>query len=202
MSEPAAARRMGEEGERLQRQDQKAVRSRQEVEAAICGLSTTEWARIDSVARSFSFGTGWESDDLSQEAVFRTLRGTRNCPVEVDVVKHLIDTMSSIADGEREKAHNQLVHLPTVQAGIEDGIDSPAAEWSAEEQKAYDDGRNEILAIFDDDTVARDLVEGILAEFDADQLKELTGLDGTAYATKRTLIRRRLLKLRPKGYRT
>lgn len=94
------------------------------------------------------------------------------------------------------------MHLPTVQAGIEDGIDSPAAEWSAEEQKAYDDGRNEILAIFDDDTVARDLVEGILAEFDADQLKELTGLDGTAYATKRTLIRRRLLKLRPKGYRT
>jgi hypothetical protein len=52
--------------------------------------------------------------------------------------------------------------------------------------------------MFDDDPVARELVEGILARFDTEQLKELTGLQGTAYNTKRTLVRRRLLKLSPK----
>lgn len=186
----------------MQSREERAVRSREDVEAAIRGFGAAEWARIDYVARSFTFGTGWDADDLSQEAILRTLRGTRKCPVDVDVMKHLIETMSSVADGERDKARNQLEHRPTVQPGVEDGEDLIAGEWSAEDTMVYGDGRNEILAIFDDDPTAKDLVDGILAEFDTDQLKELTGLDGTAYASKRTLIRRRLSKLRPEGKRT
>jgi RNA polymerase sigma-70 factor (ECF subfamily) len=151
------------------------------------------------LARSFCFKTGWGFEDLLQEAIVRTLQGTRNCPSDVDVMKHLVDTMSSIADGEREKAHNQVPHMPTTQPGVMDAAEPASAEWSAEENLVYEGGRAEILAIFDDDPVARELVEGILARFDTEQLKELTGLQGTAYNTKRTLVRRRLLKLSPKG---
>jgi RNA polymerase sigma-70 factor (ECF subfamily) len=186
----------------VQSREERAVRSREDVEAAIRGFGAAEWARIDYVARSFTFGTGWDADDLSQEVILRTLRGTRKCPVDVDVMKHLIETMSSVADGERDKARNQLEHRPAVQPGVEDGEDLIAGEWSAEDTMVFEDGRNEILAIFDDDPAAKDLVDGILAEFETDQLKELTGLDGTAYASKRTLIRRRLSKLRPEGKRT
>jgi hypothetical protein len=179
--------------------DEKTPRTRDDVEAAIRAFSIADWSRLHKVAKAFSFKTGWDFEDLLQEATMRTLQGTRNCPCDVDVMKHLIDTMSSIADGEREKAHNQVPHVPTAQPGIEDAEDPASPEWSAEDNLAYEGGRAEILAMFDDDPVARELVEGILARFGTEQLKELTGLQGTAYNTKRTLVRRRLLKLSPKG---
>lgn len=179
--------------------DEKTSRTREDVEAAIRAFSIADWSRLQKVAKVFSFKTGWGFEDLQQEAIMRTLQGTRNCPDDVDVMKHLIDTMSSIADGEREKAHNQLPHVPAAHPGIEESEDPASPAWSAEDELAYEGGRAEILAMFDDDPVARDMVEGILASFDTEQLKELTGLQGTAYNSKRTLVRRRLLKLSPKG---
>lgn len=179
--------------------DEKTYRTRDDVEAAVRAFSIADWSRLHKVARAFSFKTGWGFEDLLQDAIMRTLQGTRNCPSDVEVMKHLIETMSSIADGEREKAHNQVPHVPTTQPGVENAEDPVSPEWSAEDNLAYEGGRAEILAMFDDDPVARELVEGILARFDTEQLKELTGLQGTAYNTKRTLVRRRLLKLSPKG---
>jgi DNA-directed RNA polymerase specialized sigma24 family protein len=180
--------------------DKKATRARDEVEAIIRGFTVADWARLYLLGKSLAFKTKWDSDDLIQEAILRTLRGTRNCPSDIDVMKHLVDTMSSVADGEREKAHNQIVHVPTLQPGTDEAECDPSSqEWSAEEALVYEAGREEILAAFDDDPTARDLVDGILARFDTDQLKELTGLQGTAYDTKRTLVRRRLLKLFPRG---
>lgn len=178
---------------------EKPARTREDVESAIRAFSAANWARLNNAARANAFKTGWGFEDLLQEAMLRTLVGTRRCPTDVDLMKHLIDTMSSVADGEREKTHNQLPHVSTVQPGIENAIDPASPEWSAEEKLLYAGGTTEILTMFDDDPVARELVEGILAGFSTDQLKELTGLQGTAYNTKRTLIRRRLLKLSRKG---
>jgi hypothetical protein len=177
----------------------KTPRTRDEIEAAIRSFSVADWARLRKLGKAFEYDTGWEREDLVQEAILRTLQGTRNCPNDIDVMKHLIETMSSIADGEREKAHNQALHLPTAQPGLQGAVDPTSAEWSAEEKLLYEGEVAEILANFDDDPVARELVEGILAGFDTEQLKELTGLEGTPYNSKRTLVRRRLLKLSPKG---
>lgn len=177
----------------------KKTLTRDDVEAAIRAFTIAEWTRLRSVAKAFSFMTGWDPEDLLQEAMLRTLRGTRNCPDDVDVVKHLIGTMESVSDGEREKTHNQVPHVPMAQPGVEGGEDPASQEWSAEEVLLYEGGREEVLAMFDDDLVAREMVEGILAGFDKAQLKDLTGLDGTAYDSKRTLIRRRLQKFSPKG---
>lgn len=58
-----------------------------------------------------------------------------------------------------------------------------------------------MLALFDDDSQALDLVEGIMEGFGADELRELTGLDGTAYASKRRLIRRTIDKHYPAGWK-
>jgi hypothetical protein len=179
--------------------NQKPTRSREEVEGTIRTFSAGQWTRIHSAALSFVYGTGWDSDDLWQEAVLRTLQGTRKCPAEVDLIKHLIDTMSSVADGERKKPHRSNVHLPTSQPDTEGSVDPASPDWNVEDEHDYQTQRNEILAIFDDDPVARDLVEGIMSGFDTTELKELTGLTDTGYATKRTLIRRRLVGMRPKG---
>lgn len=172
----------------------KTNRTRAEFEAAIGGFSDADWTRLDALGRSFAFCTGWDPDDLLQEAIVRTLRGTRNCPTSVDVMKHLADTMSSIADTERSKGRNQHPHAPIVQPGLDVAEDPPSSTWSAEDTLVYQGEQAELLALFDDDPIAREMVEGILAEFDTDQLKELTGLQGTAYDSKRTLIRRRLQK--------
>jgi hypothetical protein len=179
---------------RLPGHEAKATRTREEFEAAVGGFSDSDWARLDGLARSFAFCTGWESDDLLQEAVVRTLQGTRNCPTSVDVIKHLADTMSSIADTERSKGRNQHPHVPIVQPGLDLGEDLASENRSPEDTLAYRAAHAELLALFDDDPIAREMVEGILADFDTDQLKELTGLQGTAYESKRTLIRRRLHK--------
>ena len=178
--------------------NEKLIRTRGDVEASLRTFTVADWARLHLAAKSYTFKTAWLVDDIVQESIVRTLQGTRNCPTDIDVMKHLIDTMSSIADGEREKAYNQITHLPTSQPGMEDAADLASSEWSVEEKLIYESGKAEILAMFEDDPVARDLVEGILAGFDTEQLKELTGLQGTAYNTKRTLVRRRLSKLSPK----
>lgn len=61
--------------------------------------------------------------------------------------------------------------------------------------------RSAMLALFNDDSQARDLVEGIMEGFSADELRELTGLAGTAYASKRRLIRRTIDKRYPEGWK-
>jgi hypothetical protein len=181
----------------LRADEGKALRTRDDVEAAIGAFSEADWARLQRLGAASTFKTGWGSEDLLQEAILRTLQGTRNCPTDVDVIKHLIDTMSSIANGERDKARNQFPHLPTLQPGVSGAVDLASSAWSAEEKLVYEGGRVEIVTLFDDDPVAKELAEGIIAGFETAQLKELTGLQGTAYNTKRTLIRRRLLKFSP-----
>ncbi|UGX89565.1 hypothetical protein G6321_00002045 (plasmid) [Bradyrhizobium barranii subsp. barranii] len=174
---------------------EKTFRPRAEIEATIKGFSPADWARLHKVGRIFASGTDWDFEDLIQEAELRTLRGTRNCPVDVDVMKHLIDTMSSIADSERKKARNQMPHVAILQGVAEDGAEDPASpDWSAEDNAVFEGEYKELLALFDDDVKGRELVEGIVAGFSTDDLKELTGLQGTAYDSKRTLVRRRFLK--------
>jgi hypothetical protein len=178
----------------LPAQSEKITRARADIEAAIRAFTDADWARLHMAAKSFVFGTGWDFGDLVQEAQLRTLLGTRNCPVDVDVMKHLIDTMSSIADAERKKALNRTPHIPILQVAEHEAMDPPSLDWSAEDQLIYAAVIDELLGQFPDDVVAREMVESIIAGFETEEIKQLTGLQGTAYNSKRTLVRRRLLK--------
>ena len=84
------------------------------------------------------------------------------------------------------------------------GVDPPDPtigidDWLAREQHAAR-RRHEVLALFEDDPVARDILEGRMAEMSVEELKELTGLDATGYNSKLKLIRRRIDKKFPKGW--
>jgi hypothetical protein len=135
------------------------------------------------------------------------LEGGRKCPAHVDVVRFLAEAMRSIADGEAEKIENQVVLTPIAQLGDEqEGIVDPEeprlnAEDAAMCKQNVAAIRNAMLALFNDDSQARDLVEGIMEGFGADELRDLTGLDGTAYASKRRLIRRTIDKHYPEGWK-
>ena len=61
--------------------------------------------------------------------------------------------------------------------------------------------RCDILALFDDDQLAHDIVEGTMEYLTAEELRELTGIDKTTYDSKRKLIRRRINKKYPGGWK-
>jgi RNA polymerase sigma-70 factor (ECF subfamily) len=62
--------------------------------------------------------------------------------------------------------------------------------------------RRHVLSLFDDDPEARDIVEGTMEGLSPGELRELTGLDKTAYASKRRLIRRRIENAYPEGWKS
>jgi len=183
-----------------------ATRSRDEIASAIRLLTAADWARLKLVARKYANGRPIEPDDLLQEAMQRAMDG-RVCPAHVDVVKFLAEAMRSIAHGETEKVEQKLVLVPVSKTG-----DYPAEalavadpEQSVEERMMSEQNatafRRDVLALFDDDPQARDIVEGSMEDMTAEELRELTGLSQTAYDSKRRLIRRRIDKAFPQGWK-
>lgn len=183
-----------------------ATRSREEVASAIRLFTAADWARLKLVARKYANGRPIETDDLLQEAMQRAIDG-RVCPAHVDVVKFLAEAMRSIAHGETEKVEQKLVLVPVSKIG-----DYPAEalavadpEQSVEERMMSEQNaatfRRDMLALFDDDPQARDIVEGSMEDMTAEELRALTGLSQTAYDSKRRLIRRRIDKAFPQGWK-
>lgn len=183
-----------------------AHRNRDEIADAIRTLTSADWARLRKVANYYA-RPQIGPKDLLQEAFVRALDG-RTCPAHVDVVKFLAEAMRSIADSESEKVEHRL---PLVSIAAKTGealpqaVDHPdsalsAEDWLIDEEEAGLLRRN-ILAIFDDDPVAQIIVEGMMEEMNAEELRELSDLDKTAYDSKRKLIRRRIDKQYSEGWK-
>lgn len=180
-----------------------ASRSRDEIADAIRGLTPAQWARLKKVAHRLTFGRPVEPEDLLQMAYASALDG-RTCPANVDVVRFLAEAMRSIADGEVDKARRRVVLVPVPKTGEneDEEVEFPDDRPTVEERRISDENvaemRGAILALFNDDPTAQDLVEGVMAEMTAEELRELTGLDQKAYDSKRRLIRRRIDAAYPK----
>jgi DNA-directed RNA polymerase specialized sigma24 family protein len=146
------------------------------------------------------------AEDLLQEAFARALENDgRHCPADVDVVRFLAEAMRSIANGEYEKAKLRPSLIPLANHGDQQNDTDPpdpaigAEDWLAREQYAAL-RRREILALFDDQPLARDIIQGRMKDMSPTEIRELTGLDATAYASQLKLIRRRIYNKFPKGW--
>lgn len=183
-----------------------ATRSRDEIVDAIRNLMPADWARLRKVAHRYSFGRPIEPDDLLQEGFLRAL-DSRKCPKHVDVVKFLAEAMRSIAHGEAEKAEYRLTLVSIDKTGDEQNqaLDHKDPDPNSEETMVSEQDaaliRTALLALFDDDAIARDIVEGTMEDLSAEELRELTGLDKTAYDSKRRFIRRTIDKAYPEGWK-
>ncbi len=172
------------------------VRSRDEIAAAIRALTDAQWIRLRKASGYFTWIPGLNGDDLLQETFCRALAGSRQCPTNIDVVKFLVEAMRSIANGEDEKVENQFETVPVVQAGAvvtgaEDPKDStPSQEESMAAAETSEATRQAVLGLFPNDAQARDLADGILAGYEGEELRSLTDLDKTSYASKRRFMRR------------
>lgn len=186
--------------------DVATVRSHDEIESAIRDLTPANWIRLHKAARYFALSRPVEPEELLQQAFLLALNGSRRCPTHVDVVPFLVGAMRSIAHGELEKTmsrptvvpassseHYQAEYLnyPDPAANVEDVIVGQYNVAAA---------HRAVLALFEDDPQARDIVEGRMAGLSPEELRELTGLDPTAYASKCRLIRRRIDKAYPEGW--
>jgi hypothetical protein len=61
--------------------------------------------------------------------------------------------------------------------------------------------RQAMLGLFPNDPQARDLLDGIMEGYEGEELRALTNLDETGFASKRRLIRRRIDKNFPEGWK-
>jgi hypothetical protein len=135
------------------------------------------------------------------------LAGDRKCPTNVDLVRFLVQATRSIANGEAEKVENEVDVIPLVQPGalVDGAVDPKDSKESPEESMMAAESdeaiRQALLGLFPTDRQARDLVDGILAGYEGEELRALTDLDEKGYASKRRFMRRTIDKRYPDGRR-
>jgi DNA-directed RNA polymerase specialized sigma24 family protein len=184
-------------------------RSRDEIANAIRSFTPADLARLKLVAKKYSYGRPIDPEDLLQEACLRAL-DSRTCPADVDVVKFLAEAVRSIAHGEADKAEHRAITVSIDGSDksnddafeIEDDSDSAETKMiAAERAQRCVAIHAEIVALFNDDPVAKLVLEGAMDDLTVEEMCGLTGLDKTAYASKRKLIRRRIDKQYPEGWK-
>ena len=181
-------------------------RSTEELADAVRTLSAADWARLRKIAAYYTRSQAMEPEDLMQETLRRALDGGRNCPSNVEVVKFISEAMRSVASGEHEKRRGRPALVVIDGQGGEDGaVDPPDPSANAEEQITRDQEAatmiNALLAMFGDDSIARTIVEGMLDGVEGEVLRGRTRLDPTAYQSKRRMIRRRIERRFPSGWK-
>ncbi len=179
------------------------VLSREELEETISAFSNADWMRLRSAAQLYAVYPV-EPEELVQEALCRAIAGTRKCPKKVSVVRFVAEAIRSIAHDELQKiehkrdevsVHDETIENPEAITPQEPG---PTAEERmisnerAEEQAKQTEAR--LLELFGNDEQAQLIVMGDLDGAKATELREITGLDQTAFNSKRRFIRRRLNK--------
>lgn len=182
-----------------------------EVADAIRGLPEAGWIRLRKIAVAFCRNKPLDPDDLLQEAFVRAL-GDRQCPRHVDVIRFLAETMRSIvsdsAKGQKRRDARTL-HAPpdmrlvpmTGEGVTEPEDDSLPIEDQLASHQEVARIREAIITLFADDVEAQVIVEGMMEEVDGEELRSLTDLDTRAFASKRRLVRRRIDKAYPNGWK-
>lgn len=182
----------------------RSIRSREDIEEAIRALPDAGWVRLRRIAAAYCRGRPQDAEDLLQEAFARVVAGSRRCPVDVDVIAFLAETMHSIAS-DAAKSLARHPERPAIALMTEAGLvlDLPDCRPNAE-QALESDGEVKritqvVLARFEDDPVAQMMVEGVIEGIEGEELRGLVDLTPIAFASKRRFIRRRLERSFPNG---
>ena len=120
------------------------------------------------------------------------------------MVRHLHQVMRSIVWSDRRQArlHSQVEIEAVEPRDLLPGavVTDPGPEVRVAEAEAAARVQKKVLGAFNDDEVARTLVEGIMLGFEGEELCELAGIDKATLATKRRLIKRRIASTFPGGW--
>jgi hypothetical protein len=157
-----------------------ATLSQLEVELAVARLNDGEKTALMKIAMLFARKTPYDHNDLVQEAFARILGGRRLWPRDANTLLFLGGVIRSIAwEWKRER--------PFEVTGMTD-----VAVQERNANAAIDAIR--IIALFDDDTIAKKMVIAMMDGARGEELLSISGLGRTEYESKRTKIRRRIEK--------
>jgi RNA polymerase sigma-70 factor (ECF subfamily) len=178
-------------------------RTPEDLRAAIESFSALDWHRLRCAGAYWARHHGLEADDLLQECLERVLDGSRNCPAHLPILTSLAGVLRSIgSDWRKARTRRREVHLVANDGQLV--VDPPDDRLNAEEEAGTLQEeqliKQAILALFEDDLDAQLIVEGDMDGIEGEELRDLTGMDHKAFASKRRLIRRRIDKKFPQGW--
>jgi RNA polymerase sigma-70 factor (ECF subfamily) len=174
-----------------------------EITEAIRALEATELVRLRGIARFLARFSTIAPDDLVQEAFCRAMELSRLCPRHIQTVPFLAGVMRSmVSDAAKAHARHPERSLDALSANGRDWSDNAATAEdvliACEDDEALLERaaatKRQVLGLFEDDLVAQTIAEGIMEGLEGEELRALTELDKTAFASKRKLIRRRIAK--------
>jgi DNA-directed RNA polymerase specialized sigma24 family protein len=162
-------------------------------------VTRTDLLRLKSIARLHGRGLPPAVDwrDLLQETFARVLAGARRQPEGVPMVAFLAGVMRSIKAEHWRRARVEAKRLPALAADFDatprdDALCDPAPNLErtllAEQQLA------EIERLFADDRAARQIIEGLAADLDPEEIRARYGMSKTDYDSTRKRMRRALLR--------
>ena len=158
--------------------------SRAEIEIAVGRLTAGDQTALILIAKHHARNnrTRYEYEDLVHEAICRVLDGRRAWPRDVPATVFLGGVIRSIAwEWKRDLLNEE------VEAGDEGAVERGTL--------AKIDVKK-IIALFDDDPIAQEIVIGMMDGARGEELEQASGLSPTEYESKRKKIRRRIEKLK------
>lgn len=163
------------------------------VREALQGLSDADYAKLALIARSFAHkrlrGNIVEPADLLQDAITKTLDGTRGWNTSVSLIKHLDRAMESDSGhGAARRVSRKEVPIPLGGGEPTDRSPDPATRASLRDQIA------DILDCFADDSAALDVLQLKGNCLSASEIQHELGIGKTQYDTITRRIRRRVAK--------
>jgi DNA-directed RNA polymerase specialized sigma24 family protein len=168
------------------------------VRAAIESLSPADTIRLRRASLYFAKGP-WTAEELRQEALFRAFMGQRKCPKDIGIVQFLVGAMKSIISSEAKSAARAMTRQLEAVGDFNPTDADSGPEFALLEQEKLDRIRTKTLALFDDDSSERIILEGIMEGLEGNELCELAGINSDQLATKRKFIRRRIDGAFPNG---
>ena len=151
-----------------------------EVEHAVASLSDGERTTLTKIARLYARKTPYDKEDLIQETFARVLSGRRAWTKGTDPVFFLGGVIRSIAWEWKNE-------------GPLDATAATDLKMDERNANAVLDAAK-IVALFEDDPVARNMVSAMMGGARGEELQAISGLGKVAYESKRTKIRRRIEK--------
>lgn len=183
-----------------------SVLSVEEITDSIQNLSDVEQLKFKRASQYLGGAGARPPADLRQEAIRRAIAGSRKCPRHLSVVIFLIGTMRSIAHADRKALRRAPRTTSSTDADCVTILDAPDPRMSPEDAMLRIDEIAEmkarVLSHFEDDAIARDLIEGRFLRMEGKDLQELVRLSAKELATKNRLIRRRIDKAFPDGWKS
>jgi RNA polymerase sigma-70 factor (ECF subfamily) len=174
--------------------------TQQDVLAELAALGDADTLRIHQIAKMRSFGlAGVTWEDLLQEAIARSIQGTRRWPRDVPFVAFLAQTLRSVANEEWRRRIREPVSL---EADLPSGPDGEVMEMSDLETESIGTERivmarqilTEIDSLFEGDHHALAVIRGLANGQAPEEIQAEAGITATEYSSTQRRIRRALAR--------